>query len=168
MKSHIRRLWAPWRIEYILGKKEKRCFLCINGTSSSIRSRYVLAQTQYSAVMLNKYPYTVGHLLVIPKRHVPELDSLTIEEMTDFFFLLRDTIAVVRKAFRPDGLNIGLNLGKAAGAGLQDHLHLHIVPRWNGDHNFMPVISGTMVISEYLDATYDRIAPFFKKLGGKR
>lgn len=164
----MRHLWAPWRIHYILGKKEKRCFLCIKGTSASVRSQYVLAQTQYSAVMLNKYPYSAGHLLVIPKRHVAELDSLTVEEMTDLFLLLRDTITAVRKAFRPDGVNVGLNLGKAAGAGLRDHLHLHIVPRWNGDHNFMPIISGTMVISEYLDATYERIAPFFKDLGGEK
>lgn len=118
--------------------------------------------------MLNKYPYIAGHLLVIPKRHVPELDSLTIEEMTDLFLLLRDSITAVRNAFRPDGVNVGLNLGKAAGAGLQDHLHLHIVPRWNGDHNFMPIISDTIVISEYLDATYERIAPFFKDLGEEK
>lgn len=164
----MRHLWAPWRIHYILGKKEKRCFLCIKSTSASVRSQYVLAQTRYSAVMLNKYPYSAGHLLVIPKRHVAELDSLTVEEMTDLFLLLRDTITAVRKAFRPDGVNVGLNLGKAAGAGLRDHLHLHIVPRWNGDHNFMPIISDTMVISEYLDETYKRIAPFFKDLGVKR
>ncbi len=163
----MRHLWAPWRIRYILGKKEKGCFLCFKSTAAAIRSRYVLAQTRYSAVMLNKYPYAAGHLLVIPKRHVAELDALTAEEMSDLFLLLRDSISALRKAFRPDGVNAGLNLGRAAGAGLQDHLHLHVVPRWNGDHNFMPIISGAMVISEYLDATYRRVAPFFKELGGK-
>lgn len=163
----MRHLRAPWRIKYILKKNDAGCFLCSGRRSHSRRSRYVLAETKLSAVVLNKYPYAAGHVLVIPKRHVPDLDGLTAEELSDLFFLLRDAAAAVRKAFRPDGLNIGANIGKAAGAGLEEHFHLHIVPRWNGDHNFMPVLSETMVLSEYLDATYRRMLPFFAPMQEK-
>ncbi|MCX8043782.1 MAG: HIT domain-containing protein [Desulfobacterota bacterium] len=161
----MKRIWAPWRIQYILGKKEKGCFLCIERNRSVRRTRYILAETEYSAVVLNKYPYATGHLLVMPKRHVPDLDSLTHDEMVDLFMLMKNAAAAIRSALSPDGMNIGINLGKAAGAGLAEHLHIHIVPRWNGDHNFMPVIADTMVLPEHLDAMYARIAPFFSGIG---
>jgi ATP adenylyltransferase len=102
--------------------------------------------------------------MVVPKKHVPDLDGLDSAEITDLFLLLRAAARALKKALHPDGLNIGVNLGKTAGAGAQDHLHVHVVPRWDGDHNFMPVMSGTMVISEYLEATYKRLLPYFDKI----
>ncbi|MCP4715384.1 MAG: HIT domain-containing protein [Deltaproteobacteria bacterium] len=160
----MKQVWAPWRIQYILGKKTKGCFLCLRKTRGYRKRHYILAETKHSFVILNKFPYTVGHLMVVPFRHVPDLDQLQSDEMIDFFALLRTAAAVLKQALTPDALNIGANLGKAAGAGAEDHLHFHIVARWNGDHNFLPVISDTMVISEYLDKTYERLLPFFKNI----
>ncbi|MEI6126835.1 MAG: HIT domain-containing protein [Pseudomonadota bacterium] len=160
----MKQVSAPWRIQYILGKKSKKCFLCINKRRDSKKKKLILAETLHCYVILNKYPYTSGHLMVIPKKHVADLDGLTQEELTDFFLLVRAAAAALKKALRPDGLNMGVNLGKVAGASAEDHFHFHIVARWNGDHNFMPVIGNTMVISEYLEETYKRLLPYFQKL----
>jgi len=128
----------------------------------------MLAETEHAAVVLNKYPYAAGHVLVFPKAHVPDLDGLSADALTGLFSLLRDATAAVRTAFSPDGLNIGANIGKAAGAGLEEHFHLHVVPRWNGDHNFMPVLAETMIFSEHLAATYHRLLPYFDFINKKR
>ena len=154
---------APWRIRYILGKKDKGCFLCIKKTSGYRKRRFILAETQHAFVFLNKHPYTSGHLMVVPWRHVSDLEGLKPEELDDVFELVRFASAQLRKALRPDGLNIGINLGKAAGAWAEEHLHVHIVARWNGDHNFMPVMTGAMVIPEALESTYKRLLPYFKR-----
>lgn len=157
----MKRVWAPWRIKYILGEKSRECFLCIKKTKGYKKRHFVLHESKHSYVILNKYPYIAGHLMVIPKKHVSDMDGLCEEVLTDFFLLVRHSIQALRKAIKPDALNIGANLGAAAGAGAEEHLHFHIVPRWNGDHNFMPVIGNTMAISEYLDATYNRLLPYF-------
>lgn len=160
----MQRVWAPWRIDYILDKKIKGCFLCVSGRKRKHPEPFVLAESLHARIILNRYPYAAGHLMVVPKKHVPDLDGLDSAEITDLFLLLRAAARALKKALRPDGLNIGVNLGKTAGAGAQDHLHVHVVPRWDGDHNFMPVMSGTMVISEYLEATYKRLLPYFDKI----
>lgn len=159
----MKHIWAPWRIQYILEKKPKGCFLCISGAKKTKRTSFILAESTHSLAVLNRYPYSAGHVMILPKKHVPDLDGLDTAEITDLFLLVRTAVRAVKKALRPDGLNIGANLGKTAGAGAQDHLHIHLVPRWDGDHNFMPVLDSTMVISEYLEATYKRMLPYFKK-----
>jgi ATP adenylyltransferase len=159
----MKAIWAPWRIDYILGKKGKGCFLCIRKTRGYRERCYILAENEHAFVILNKYPYTAGHLMVVPWRHVSDLESLSAEELAGTFELVRFASARLRKAIRPDALNIGINLGKTAGAGVEEHLHVHIVARWNGDHNFMPVMTGAMVMPEALESTYERLLPHFKK-----
>ena len=157
----MKRVWAPWRIKYILGQKEQKCFLCIKKTRGYMKRHFILAESKHCFVILNKYPYTAGHMMVIPARHVPDLDGLSQDELIDFFLLVRSATQALKKAVSPDGLNLGANLGRAAGAGADEHFHFHIVARWNGDHNFMPIIGSTVAIPEYLDDTYKRLLPFF-------
>jgi ATP adenylyltransferase len=150
-------LWAPWRMEYILGEKGGPCVFC-NPTE-------LLLVTQPSAfVVLNKYPFAAGHLLVVPRRHVSDLDGLEPAESDAFFRLVRESVARLRKAISPEGVNVGINLGKAAGAGIAEHLHAHIVPRWSGDTNFMPVLADVRVMPEHLETTRAKLAPFFADL----
>ena len=160
----MKQVWAPWRIKYILGKKQKKCFLCVRKTKDYARKQLILKESKHALVMLNKYPYTAGHLMVVTRKHVPCLETLTQDELTDFFMLVRFSSSALMKAINPDGMNMGANIGKAAGAGAEDHFHFHIVARWNGDNNFLPVLGKTMVMSEYLEKTYDRLLPFFKKV----
>lgn len=150
-----RPLWAPWRIEYIRGEKEDGCFLCRMFAEDTDRENLVLFRGTTCVISMNRYPYTSGHLMVSPIRHIAELDELTAEEEQEFSELTRRAVAALRGALQPEGFNVGINLGAAAGAGLKDHLHRHIVPRWIGDTNFMPVVGGPRVIPETLAATYD-------------
>jgi len=158
----MKRVWAPWRIRYILGEKPAECIFCIRRTRGYRKRHFILKESAHAFVMLNRYPYTAGHLMVIPVRHVADPDELTREELADFFLLVRFAARSLKAALTPDGLNLGANLGKAAGAGVEEHFHFHIVARWDGDHNFMPVIGKTMVAAEYLEKTYARLVPFFK------
>ena len=156
------RLWAPWRVEYLTQPKRAGCIFCEEGND---RDLLILRHTPLARVMLNRYPYANGHLLVALHRHTTELGALSEAEMLELFrnaALCRD---VLTRASAPDGFNIGINLGKAAGAGVEDHLHLHVVPRWNGDNNFMPVVADVRVLPEALLATYDRLLPFFAAAG---
>lgn len=159
-------LWAPWRMDYILkGGKGKGCFFCDYLKKGTLEEP-ILHLTDHSFAVLNIFPYNSGHLMVVPKRHVSNLDDLSSEELVDFSELLRKSARVVRLALQSEGINIGMNLGEAAGAGVAGHVHFHVVPRWNGDTNFMPVLSETKVISEHLTSTYKRLAPRFSS-GGK-
>jgi len=115
-------------------------------------------------VMMNKYPYTNGHMLVAPKRHVASLEDLSFEEMGDLLRMVRDSVGILKKMMKPDGFNVGLNLGAVAGAGVEEHLHLHIVPRWRGDTNAMTVLADVRVISEHLEVTYRNLRPHFEML----
>ncbi len=153
---------APWRIGYILASKKKGCFLCVKRTRGFQRRHYILRETAACYAMLNKYPYSAAHVMVVPKRHIADLDSFEPDELVDFITLTRDTARILKKAMGAHGLNLGANLGKEAGAGLEEHFHFHIVPRWNGDHNFMPVLGKTYVLPEYLDDTYERLLPYFE------
>jgi len=154
-------LWAPWRIEYIRNEKPQVCIFCLGDQSDRDRDNLVLSRSSSSFVMLNRYPYSNGHLLAAPYRHVAEPGGLTDEEVLDLFGLIKVSCAVLTAAASPQGFNIGMNLGKAAGAGVEDHLHFHIVPRWNGDTNFMSVIADLRVMPENLAATYDALLPGF-------
>jgi len=157
-------LWAPWRMEYILGEdKPPGCIFC-PWPDEDLTERLVLFSGRRSRIMMNKYPYINGHLLVAPLRHVPSLDDLTPEELLDLQLKLRQSLGILKKTMRPDGFNVGLNLGVVAGAGVQAHLHWHIVPRWNGDTNYIPVFAEVRVIPEHFRQTYARLAPHFKAL----
>ena len=156
-------LWAPWRMAYIAGaagKPEPGCIFCAS-TTGDPRERLLLGTTPASLVMLNRYPYQNGHLMVAPKRHTAVLAELPADEHADLAETLRRALGSLGEALHPDGFNVGMNLGLVAGAGVVDHLHWHIVPRWAGDTNFMPVLADTKVMPQHLLATYDALrAPF--------
>ena len=159
----MKQLWAPWRMKYIgQAAKEEACVFCQKIREEDAREALVLAHTGHSVVMLNKYPYANGHLLLAPKRHEKNLSDLSVEEYRDLSEALRRSIDVVRQSYNPAGINLGMNLGKCAGAGIEDHLHWHVVPRWEGDTNFMPVIGETRVIPQHLLESYDRLKPQFQ------
>jgi ATP adenylyltransferase len=146
------------------GGKDGRCIFCAKNLQEQPRETLVLTQTKHSLVMLNKYPYNNGHLLLAPKRHENKLDDLPQNEHTDLQETLRRSVAIVRAVLNPGGINLGMNLGKCAGAGVEDHLHWHLVPRWEGDTNFMPVVGETRVIPQHLLDSYDRLKPHFENL----
>lgn len=158
-----RPLWAPWRVEYIHSRKDGRCFLCRMFAEPSDRENLLLFRGRHCAVVMNRYPYNSGHLMVAPYRHVAEPADLTPDEAQELNALTARAVAVLREVMMPQGFNIGINLGEAAGAGLKDHLHQHIVPRWAGDTNFMPVLGGPRVIPEALTATYDLLFKPFNR-----
>jgi ATP adenylyltransferase len=152
-------MMAPWRMTFIKGQKPEGCIFC----KSSIRSdELILFEGQRSFVMMNRYPYTCGHLMIIPQRHVSRLEDLAAEESNDIFHLAGIAVRILNEVMQPDGLNIGMNLGKAAGAGVDDHIHVHIVPRWSGDTNFISVIGEVRVIPEDVSETWARLLPYFK------
>jgi ATP adenylyltransferase len=139
------------------------CVFCIKLTAPDDQE-HLLARGQFACVTLNRYPYNNGHLMVLPYAHVASLEQLDPPALTELMLLTNRGLAVMRKAYHPDGFNIGVNLGQAAGAGITDHVHIHIVPRWNGDTNFMPIVGETRVIPETLDQTYARLRPLFDEL----
>jgi len=150
-------LWAPWRMEYIrsLGEHEKAegCFLCGYRDAPQLDGEnHVLWRTEHAFVVMNRFPYTNGHLLIAPLAHKPDMAALSEDELLDLTKAIRDGVAVLQETIRPQGFNIGYNLGLCAGAGLPDHIHAHVVPRWAGDTNFMPVLGDTRVIPDALDA----------------
>jgi ATP adenylyltransferase len=147
MNNSVDRLWAPWRSGYIRSIGKKRCVFCS-------RKDYVIEKTGYSFSMLNIYPYNNGHVMVSPLRHVKSLEHLTEAEVCDLMELVVKTKKVLDKKLKPHGYNIGFNVGRAGGAGFAGHMHIHIVPRWTGDTNFMPMLANTKVLSESLDSTY--------------
>jgi ATP adenylyltransferase len=157
----MERLWAPWRIDYILNEKPSDCIFCVSSDQGQDRNRLILYRTGLSLVMLNRYPYNNGHMMIAPFRHTADMNELSIAEMLDLFATLRLCRNVLEKTAAPQGFNIGINLGKAAGAGVDDHIHIHIVPRWNGDTNFMSVIEDVRIMPENLLNTYEKLLPGF-------
>ncbi len=153
----MKKIWAPWRSSFIYNRKRKGCIFCGAVNSKSLKGNFVIKKTKHSICMLNIYPYNNGHLLIAPKRHKPSLTKLNKEELLDLMALLNDMNRLLDKVLKPEGYNMGINIGKVAGAGFPGHVHIHIVPRWNGDTNFMPTFSGTKVISESLESLYRRL-----------
>lgn len=153
-------LWAPWRIEYIKKADEPGCIFCNKAAENNDAANLILYRGQHSFVIMNSYPYNPGHLMVAPYRHVAALDELTDEELNEQFKLVSRSVTVLKQVFKADGFNIGMNLGRIAGAGIDKHIHVHIVPRWAGDTSFMPVVGDINVVNEALKETY-------KKLVGK-
>ncbi|MDD5095310.1 MAG: HIT domain-containing protein [Dehalococcoidia bacterium] len=154
-------IWAPWRINYILSEKENGCILCQKPKQDRDKENLLLYRGKHNLIMLNLYPYNPGHLMVTPYRHIQSLEAMGDEEMLEHFRLVSRCVNVLKETMHPDGFNMGINLGKVAGAGIDDHIHTHIVPRWNGDTNFLPVISDTRAVPEALAATYDKLVHKF-------
>lgn len=154
-------LWAPWRMDYILSDKEKRCIFCELPKEDRDRDNLILYRSSHNFVMMNRYPYNNGHLMVVPFLHVHSLEGLSDETLLDFMKVVRHSVESVRKAFMPEGFNIGINIGRIAGAGMEEHMHLHMVPRWAGDTSFMTVFDEIRVIPEHVMSTYDKLFPAF-------
>ncbi len=158
----MERIWAPWRIQYILSGYEGDCLFCDVLKENDDEKHFVLERSEMCIVMFNLFPYNNGHLMIAPQRHVGDFDHLTDDELLCTSRLVRKWTAILKKVMKPEGFNIGLNIGKTAGAGFAGHLHYHIVPRWNGDTNFMPVTAGTKVLSESLEACYEKLCEALK------
>ncbi len=157
-------LWAPWRMRYILGEdKPDGCIFCLARDGAGADD-LVLGVGQTTLVMMNKYPYNNGHLLVAPVRHLPDLEDLSGQEMQNLLTVVKRSVAAIRELMNPDGFNVGLNLGTAAGAGIAEHMHFHVVPRWNGDTNFMTVFGEVRSVPEHIKATCAKLRPFFGDL----
>jgi len=152
----MEQIWAPWRIEYILNAEKEECILCQKPRENNDESNLILFRRKNNFIILNAYPYNPGHLMIAPYRHV-RLEDMTDLESKEHFDMIRQSVKLLTKVIKPAGFNIGMNLGRVAGAGIEDHIHTHIVPRWQGDTNFMPVVSNTKVLSEALAATYNKI-----------
>ena len=157
-------LWAPWRMEYIVSDKTGECIFCTGPEAQDDRQKKILFRGKQNFVIVNIFPYSNGHLMVSPYRHLNCLTKLSEDEMAEGGVLIQKSIEILRKAYSPDGFNIGYNIGKSGGAGFEEHLHAHIVPRWAADTNFMPVLADVKVHPEHLDATYDRLQPMFQEL----
>lgn len=164
----MKNLWAPWRMTYILESSESEsdrgCIFCVDdGFYGSNPDRLILFAGKHSIIMMNRYPYNNMHLLVAPRSHTADLPGLSEAESADLLSKVGQSVEILKKEAGPDGFNVGLNLGAAAGAGVADHLHFHIVPRWTGDTNFMTVLADVRVIPEHLTATYNRLLPSFSQ-----
>lgn len=159
-------LWAPWRMKYIRrfeDKEDNGCIFCRGIQQNNDRENLILYRGKHCFVILNKYPYNSGHLMIAPLRHIGELEKLSEEELNELMRLTVLCVKILKKEYRPSGLNVGVNIGRAAGAGIEDHIHLHIVPRWVGDTNFMPIISETKIMPELPLETYNRLKKYFRE-----
>src|SRR5688572_4538562 len=156
-------LWSPWRLEYVTSEKPEGCVFCLPAGASA-QAELVVYPGQLAYVILNLYPYNNGHLMVVPYRHESTLADLTRDEMNEVGLLTQRCEVALREAYRLDGINVGVNLGAPAGAGIEEHVHVHLVPRWNGDTNFMTVVGGTRVLPEEIRMTATRLKPIFERL----
>ena len=159
------RLWAPWRVKYItkIVKEHKGCVFCKIFKEKNDKKNYIVVRTKFAFAVLNIYPYNNGHMLIVSNRHVNDLSKLRKEERDDLLDLLEAIKSLVQKVVHPAGYNVGINLGRVAGAGFPGHLHIHLVPRWKGDVNFMPVIGNARVISQSLKALHQKLSHAYKK-----
>ncbi len=162
----MKQLWAPWRIKYVGGEKPTGCVFCSKLASTDDAANYVLYRGERAALMLNLYPYTNGHILVVPYLHSGDLVNLAPEIATEMIRLTQESVDLLKRACNPDGFNVGMNLGQYSGAGIQDHVHIHVVPRWNNDTNFVPVIADVRVIPQALDDTYVQLREELRRMEG--
>jgi ATP adenylyltransferase len=157
------RLWAPWRLEYIQGPEDDCCIFCVDEDLAEDQSRLIVVRGEYSYVIMNRYPYSNGHLMVSPYRHVSDPCELEEREVLEIHQLMVRSQTVLREVCAAQGFNVGWNIGPAAGAGIADHIHMHIVPRWRGDSNFMPILADTRVIPQHIEKTYSLLAEAFSE-----
>jgi ATP adenylyltransferase len=158
----MKRLWSPWRLEYLTAPKDEGCIFCRAAEGKDDRANLVLLRGERTFLILNRYPYNNGHLMVVPYMHVPSLEDLDTPTLTELMLLLKRGLAALHVAMVPEGFNIGANLGQVAGAGVEAHVHLHVVPRWTGDTNFMPIIGDMRVIPQTWLQTYDDLRAALK------
>ncbi|MEM1524512.1 MAG: HIT domain-containing protein [Nitrososphaerales archaeon] len=159
----MKRIFAPWRIEYIKSEKPKVCIFCEKPKENKDEENYIIYRGVNNFVILNSYPYNPGHLMIVPYKHISSLEDLNEKERNEHFEILIKVIKILKEVMKPDGFNIGMNLGEGAGAGIKDHIHTHVVPRWKEDTNYMPVIANTKVVVEALNSTYKKLKEYFIK-----
>lgn len=161
----MKQLWAPWRIQYILSDKGKSCVFCDLPAEGEERDRenLILYRAKHNYIIMNKFPYNGGHVMIVPYFHTSTFDGLSSEVLDEMMRLCKFSVDCLKGALRPEGFNTGINIGHAAGAGIKEHLHMHIVPRWAGDSSFMAILDEVRVIPEHLSATYDKLRPVFDK-----
>lgn len=162
----LERLWTPWRAQYVAraaGSRTEECFLCANPRAARDEETYILHRGTQGYILLNLYPYNTGHLMVASYAHTGDLSALDPEAARELWDLVGLAVQALTQTYQPEGFNVGMNLGRAAGAGAPDHLHFHVVPRWVGDTNFMPVTAGAKVLPESLEETYRRLKPLFQR-----
>lgn len=164
----MERLWAPWRLQYVTQEKPGGCIFCDKPLLGDDRAAHIVHRGALAYVILNAYPYNNGHVMVAPFAHISEFEELPPETLHEMMDLAQRCTRALKLVFHPDGLNLGFNLGTAAGAGIKDHLHLHLVPRWSGDTNFMPVLADVRVIPQSLDQSYEQLAEAFAQLDDRR
>ncbi len=160
-------MWAPWRIGYVTGDRSSGCVFCRKIESNEDDANFVLYRGEHNAIVLNTYPYNSGHLMVVPHAHVGELADLSLEAYAELWELTGLAARALQQALHPQGLNIGMNLGEAAGAGISDHLHMHIVPRWHGDTNYMTAVAETRVAPQSLEDSYRQLRPVIERLAAE-
>ena len=164
----MKRLWAPWRMEYILQQKQEGCIFCDKPKQDRDRENLILYRGCHSFVIMNYYPYNNGHLMIVPYTHQSELYQLRDEVRSEMMAILSQSVEIIEKNCQAHGINIGMNLGRIAGAGIDDHLHFHIVPRWDGDTNFMPITGHTKVLAQGLYESWEALKPHFDQLDRKK
>ena len=160
----MQQLWAPWRLQYVINAGEDEgCIFCTKPKQDTDRVNLILYRSNHAFIIMNLYPYNNGHLMIVPYQHAQDLDGLVDEVLTELITLTRKAQNIMKQVFAAQGFNIGINVGKAAGAGIDEHIHIHIVPRWTGDTNFMPVLTDIKVIPQHIQAAYDLLFPFFRE-----
>ncbi len=164
MKKH----WAPWRMSFLLGPKQKGCVFCELPKQKTDPENLILFRGRHCFVILNKFPYNNGHLMVVPYQHTQDLSEMSKGAHAEMMLLVTKAVEILKQTMGPQGMNLGMNLGAAGGAGIRDHLHMHVVPRWAGDTNFMPILADTKVLVEHLSSTYDRLAPYWIRTSKKQ
>ena len=164
----MKNLWAPWRLDFIMGPRDKGCIFCKMARQKKDRENFILFRGKFNYIILNRYPYNNGHLMVVPFKHSKDLSRLDAKASAEMMRFAGLSIKALENTMYPQGHNLGINLGAAGGAGIRDHLHLHVVPRWVGDTNWMPILDRTKVMIEYLDQTYDRLAPELQRLAKRK
>jgi len=156
----VKNIWAPWRLDYILGPKDKNCIFCSKPRENEDKKNLILYRGKQNFVILNLFPYNNGHLMVVPYTHTSDIQGIGADDANEMMRLTKRCVALLKERFKPHGFNIGMNLESAAGAGIDEHIHMHVVPRWNGDTNFMPVLGETRVMPQHIQSTYDALADF--------
>jgi len=158
----VERLWAPWRVQYFRAKQPTGCIFCDKPLENKDEENLILYRGNLNFIIMNAFPYNPGHLMIVPYRHIGKLEDMTAEERNEHYGMVSRSVGVLRQETGTENFNIGMNLGRVAGAGIADHIHTHVVPRWNGDNNFMPVIADTRVISESITDIYSRLRGKFE------
>ncbi len=159
----MRHLWAPWRMSYVVGSKPDECVFCAKAAEGNDTDNYILYRARHNYVILNAYPYNSGHVMVVPYEHVGDITQLSPDALHEMFAIAQGCAHVINEYLRAEGINLGMNIGQAAGAGIEQHLHLHLVPRWVGDTNYTTTVAGTRIVPQALEETFSALQPEIRK-----